>query len=366
MGQSAGNWTDFSKQRPEFAHAERVWRDVLEPELSKRERERSKIVNGTIRKTALIIAGVALVVGGASLLISGGIGAGLQFGVFSGMATAAGFTGFDWIKVFSMKTRSKELILGAAAAPFGFRYDTLHPDVSGITDLNSLKAITASISEQMEAHPLAVQFGYGNEDASAPTPAYEILKQARLLPKHNSTKFEDLIDGRRAGAAFSLVEAKLTDTSGDNDTVEFQGLLLHVEYPQRFQGRTLIARRGWRKGWFSDDALKRVELVSSELDRAFRVYSTDQVEARALLTPDRMERLIALERHFDGGDLRAVFEDGHLTLALDADDQFEGGSIFKTLVDPMRFIGALTEMGLVCDLVDGFLTREWAKDKLGH
>ena len=50
--------------------------------------------------------------------------------------------------------------------------------------------------------------------------------------------------------------------------------------------------------------------------------------------------------------------------ALEAPDQFEAGSIFKPLVDPGRFIDTLTEIGLVCDVIDGFLTREWYKDKI--
>ena len=144
----------------------------------------------------------------------------------------------------------------------------------------------------------------------------------------------------------------------------FQGLLFHVQYPGLFHGRTLMARsRWWKRGKAAKD-LQKVSLVSSELDRAFTVYSTDQVEARALLTPDRMERLIALERHFSGGKLRGIFEDGHMTIALEAPNQFEAGSIFKPLADPDRFATALVELGLVCDMIDGFLTRDWAQDRL--
>ena len=183
------------------------------------------------------------------------------------------------------------------------------------------------------------------------------------MPGHDSRHFEDLIKGERAGAAFSLVEAKL-ETSGDNGGTVFQGMLFHVQYPERFLGRTLMARsRWWKRGKAAKD-LQKVSLVSSELDKAFTVYSTDQVEARALLTPDRMERLIALERHFSGGKMRGVFEDGHMPLALEAPDQFEAGSIFKPLVDPERFSSALVELGLVCDMIDGFLTRDWVQDKL--
>ena len=88
------------------------------------------------------------------------------------------------------------------------------------------------------------------------------------------------------------------------------------------------------------------------------------MEARALLSPDRMERLIALERHFSGGKLRGLFDQGHMTLALEADNQFEASSVFQPLVDPRRFSTALSELGLVCDLIDGFLTREWVQGRL--
>ena len=100
------------------------------------------------------------------------------------------------------------------------------------------------------------------------------------------------------------------------------------------------------------------------MEKAFQVYSTDQVEARYLITPDRMERLVALERHFKGGKLRGIFEGDHLTLALEAKDQFEAGSIWRNLVDSSRYVTALQEMASICDVIDGFLTREWVKDKL--
>ncbi|MEM6535825.1 MAG: DUF3137 domain-containing protein, partial [Pseudomonadota bacterium] len=206
------------------------------------------------------------------------------------------------------------------------------------------------------------------KDPEPPTPAFDVLKEAKLMPGYDSRKFEDMITGARAGAEFSLVECKLTEQRGSGKNrrtvTTFQGLLVHIAYPERFFGRTLIARQGWWKGWFGDRDLQKVDLVAKEFEDEFTVYSTDQVEARALLTPDRIERLIALEHHFSGGKLRGIFEGDHLTLALEAKNQFEAGSIWKPLVDPRRYISALEEIGLVCDLIDGFLTREWVHGKL--
>ena len=189
------------------------------------------------------------------------------------------------------------------------------------------------------------------------------------MPSHDNRKFEDRIEGERAGAKFSLVECKLTDERGSGNNKQtvtvFEGILLHIAYPQSFLGRTLLARSGtWKWGKRSWKDLEEVKLVSIELDKAFTVYSNDQVEARAILTPDKMERLIALERFFEGGKLRGIFEDDHLTVALEAGDQFEVGSYFESLVNPAHYRKALFELGLVCDLIDGFLTREWMQDKI--
>lgn len=349
-------------QRPEFKNAMKVWTAVLEPALASRESERRAIISKARKRTiwtgltigAIALAGIALTGGGGAIFI-----------LFAAVAVTAIASAAAWVPLFTVKSETKKLVVGAAAESFGFKYDTLHPDVSGISDWKSAGAWIKSQASQKQA---ASQFFGKGSDEEPPTPAFNVLKEAKLLPGYDDRKFEDLIQGGRAETDFSLVECKLTEEQGSGKNrrtvTTFQGLLFHIQYPDRFLGRTLIARQGWWKGFFGDKTLQKVDLVAKELEDNFTIYSNDQVEARALLTPDRMERLIALERHFKGGKLRGVFEGDHLTLALEADDQFEAGSVWKPLVDPERYISALTEIGLVCDVIDGFLTREWVKDKL--
>ncbi|MEL6726005.1 MAG: DUF3137 domain-containing protein [Pseudomonadota bacterium] len=353
----------LATQRPEFKNAMKIWTDVLEPTLAARESERVAI----IRKARSRTLWTGLVVGGIALLILALTrGSAAFFTLFGAVAVTGIASAASWVPLFGVKSQTKQLVVGAAAESFGFKYDTLHPDVSGVSSWQSAGAWLKSQASGSGA--AAHILGGGGSDTPAPTPAFNILKEARLLPSYDDRKFEDLIEGDRADAHFSLVECKLTEERGSGKNrrtvTTFQGLLFHIEYPQRFLGRTLIARQGWWKGFFGDKSLQKVDLVAKELEDNFTIYSNDQVEARALLTPDRMERLIALERHFKGGKLRGIFEGDHLTLALEADNQFEAGSVWKPLVDPDRYVSALTEIGLVCDVIDGFLTREWVKDKL--
>lgn len=351
------------QQRPEFKNSMKVWSDVLEPALAAREAERKAIISkarGRTVVTGLSVGAIALI----TAVLTGG--AALGFIIFAAIAVTGVASAAAWVPLFTVKSETKQLVVGAAAESFGFKYDTLHPDMTGISDWKTAgNWIKAQASQTTAAGQL---FGSGDDDAAPPTPAFNILKEARLLPGYDSRKFEDLIEGDRAETHFSLVECKLTEQRGSGKNrrtvTTFQGLLFHIQYPDRFLGRTLIARQGWWKGIFGDKSLQKVDLIAKELEDNFTIYSNDQVEARALLTPDRMERLIALERHFKGGKLRGIFEGDHLTLALEADDQFEAGSVWKPLVDPDRYVSALTEIGLVCDVIDGFLTREWVKDKL--
>ena len=372
---SARPLSELAALRPEFRDAVRIWETDLAPELTAREAVRRKTLARAKGRTALGVAVAALPTLGLVILSLSAIGILFPFAFMVGVLIVLAISGFDWLRVYTMKSQTKDLVLRAACKPFGFHYDTLHPDLSGIEDFASLKARSKDLVEMMngpqkgEAKTVSTVFGditVTSHDAAGPappTPAYQILRDAGLMPGHSRRAFEDLIEGERAGAKFALVEAKL-DTSGKNSKTVFRGILIHIEYPQRFSGRTIMARSGWWKRGKGAGDLQRVSLVSRELEDAFTVYSSDQVEARALLSPDRMERLIALERHFSGGKLRGVFDQGHVTLALEADNQFEAGSVFRPLVDPRRFSTALAELGLVCDLIDGFLTRDWVKGRL--
>ncbi len=355
-------FTSLVEQRPEFKNSMKIWTEVLEPALAERESERRSIIAKARKRT--IWTGLAVgVIAICVLFLTGGAAPAFTLIAAGGVTAIA--SGAAWIPLFSVKSETKQLVVGAAAESFGFKYDTLHPDVRGISNWKSAGEWIKSQASQKAG---AAQLFGGGDESAPPTPAFDVLKEAKLLPGYDNRKFEDLIEGDRAETHFSLVECKLTEERGSGKNrrtvTTFQGLLFHIQYPDRFLGRTLIARQGWWKGFFGDKSLQKVDLVAKELEDNFTIYSNDQVEARALLTPDRMERLIALERHFKGGKLRGVFEGDHLTLALEADDQFEAGSVWKPLVDPDRYIGALTEIGLVCDVIDGFLTREWVKDKL--
>ena len=162
-----------------------------------------------------------------------------------------------------------------------------------------------------------------------------------MLPSHDRRDFEDKWSGTVAGHAFTLREAHLEERRGSGKNrswvTVFRGVLLTLGFPRAFHGTTLVERSGRHKrfGFFGEKAelevegrvLARADMVHPEFEDAFTVYSDDAVEARYLVHPAYIERLIALEAAFGGQDIRTLFKDGELTVVLSAANMFESGSM---------------------------------------
>ena len=61
--------------------------------------------------------------------------------------------------------------------------------------------------------------------------------------------------------------------------------------------------------------------------KTFTVWSNDQVEARYLVHPEYMERLVAIEQAFSGDNIRALFREGELLIVMESGNMFESGSL---------------------------------------
>ncbi|NBC19760.1 MAG: DUF3137 domain-containing protein [Alphaproteobacteria bacterium] len=352
------DWSTLAARRAERGRAERVWRDFLAPELARREGAHTRRLVRAVRRMTL-----ASLVSAMILILAAAMFQRLSLQTFplaclGGVIAGGLLSASDWIAAFASRRRNKELILGAAAASFGFEFDSLHEDLSGLTGPLALARRLARFSTRHHGG-LAELLGHSPATSVPPTPGFASLETAGLLPDHDRKLFEDLITGARGEARFSVVEARLDRLGRRSPQTVFRGLIIHVRYPRRFSGRTLLARRGWWKYRPSTRSLEPVDLNSVELARSFAIHASDQVEARTLLTPERMARLMALEARYAEGRIRGVFEDGHMTLAVEGHNRFEAGTLFGPLVDPRRFTQALEEIETICDVVDAFVCREW-------
>ncbi len=193
-----------------------------------------------------------------------------------------------------------------------------------------------------------------------------------LFPSPDRYESKDLVTGvlQKTAIRFSLVDADqqhttfTTDSKGQTKsqthyTKIFQGLFMIIDFHKNFSGSTLVQPAGI-EFWSRLDGT-RVELEDPDFHRIFSVSSTDQVEARYILSPSTMERLKRLWENF--GSLSASFSEGNLFLAIDFPLDAFDPSVNQSLLenDQIKEISAnFTQILAIVDDLD-LNKRIWSK-----
>lgn len=179
-----------------------------------------------------------------------------------------------------------------------------------------------------------------------------------LLPSYDSYHLSDEVSGKIDGMAFQLVEAHLSRTTrtkkGSTKTLVFHGVLLSADFLKPFEGRTLIKTDQGAISHFLQDIFgdgSAVRLEDPAFEAQFDVYSNDQIEARRLLTPAFMERLLTLRRRMDA-PVRGAFYRQKFWLAVDGRrDYFPAYSAWEDVRKPEQAIALIRDISLISDIV---------------
>lgn len=215
--------------------------------------------------------------------------------------------------------------------------------------------------------PVCKFFGLTYTHKPARMPIKRFVRAGLLPAQYDKFSTEDQISGTHKGVAVDLGELTLTrtvrDTDDDKSSEEtvFQGMILTYSFAKPFIGETrILSNASGLLGWLSRSGLKpqqageRVHLEDPVFEEQFNVYSTDQVEARYLLTPRFMERLVALSVHFsERNGVSVAFSENDILICLrSGKDRFEGGGLFKQLNSRERVEELLGELDQVLGIVD--------------
>lgn len=192
---------------------------------------------------------------------------------------------------------------------------------------------------------------------------------------------KDLVEGMvgQTHVRFSLVHAEeeyeVTDTETDTDsdgntttrTVTrteyrdiFCGLLFSADYNKHIHGVTRIYPG--KAGLISAFYRSLVKLEDPRFNALFTAYGSDQVEARYILTPSFMERIMALRNHFGCG-IHLSFTGSRVYVAVPMGfDAFEL-RMGRRLDEPEAVSVLFFELLRIIDIVDDLdlNTRIWSK-----
>ena len=303
----------------DFQDFSEVYARDIQPALAAQEIERQKAW-GKAKKFIAIAVVAGLVLGGGAFFLFKSI-----FAIFIGVVVAAGLCIYGFVDLNNVKAHAKQMMINPIASKFGITYNE-------------------KPSETAEAN-------------------LQTVRSLDLVPSWDRKSLQDEMIGERNGIPFEFFEAHLedkrtsTDSNGRTSTTwvtVFRGQCWVIKSPKEFHGVTRVSRDS---GVFNalgalSDKISRAKLESPEFEKAFEVYTTDQVESRFLLTPDVMQAFLDLERTYKGQKLRATFEGNKIYVALEGGDLFEPGSMFGSLDDPNRVADLLEDIATVFHLVD--------------
>ncbi len=174
--------------------------------------------------------------------------------------------------------------------------------------------------------------------------------------------------GAYLGIPISIATLLLTLGSGKQRRVSFEGLLVEVTLARRLNGTTaVIAGTGAferLRHWLKTSSRQHVALEDPRFAQFYDVWSTDQIAARALLTPAFMERLLALNgpaSNIDGRPL-VVARDSRLTLVIPryGRDHFLAPGFRKAAASRASVIALYEQIAGVLALADAVIDLDQA------
>lgn len=238
--------------------------------------------------------------------------------------------------IAQVKARSVMRVpLGTAAGVAAWVLARRGDDPPGVFELGLFVLIGALAGEYWAVHKLERQYRRRYKDSVLPQitsglgdlsyreaspDEVQRLGALRIVPEYDSIEADDEIHGVYNGLPIRIIEVRLRRRQGKKSRVVFDGLFVGITLPRHLSGTTVVLtdRGAWDrfKAQWRGGQLETVRLEHQEFEQRYEVSSTDQVEARALLTPAFMERFVELAKRSGSAVPGAIAEGNTLTVAL--------------------------------------------------
>lgn len=178
---------------------------------------------------------------------------------------------------------------------------------------------------------------------------------------------EDLIKGKIGQTSFGFAEVHAeekqvrSNSKGQTQTTWvkiFKGFMFVADFHKDFSGQTIVCRDS-----FFNFRGNRVKLENPEFERRFDVYSSDQVEARYLLSPSMMERIVALDDKFDQ-NIVLSFRRSNILIAIETSRNYFEASLWKSVTDTDSLLWEYRAISSLISIVEdlNLNVRIWTKE----
>ena len=179
-------------------------------------------------------------------------------------------------------------------------------------------------------------------------------------------KTEDLVSGKVDKTTFYFAEVhaeyKTEVQTKDGTRTEwhdiFRGIIFCADFNKNFNGVTVIIPKdlfSTMGAWFSKNLFSFgnkdvVTLENSEFSKTFITHATDQIEARYILTPAMMERILTLNSNTKE-TVSLSFINSRMYIAFPLSRNYFEAPVFKTLLNPDLLNDDITVINFMYDIV---------------
>ncbi len=206
-----------------------------------------------------------------------------------------------------------------------------------------------------------------------PTAAYAPLEgiaevtfdEAGLFNLRGRFKSDDRVRGRIGQTPFEAADVSRSYTTGGKNkrtVVVFRGLFFHLDFNKTLRGITLVDPKAAASTSVGDrSGLTEVTLENPAFEAGFRVFASDEVEARYILTPAIMERILTLQARTER-PVHLAFRSNRAFLGVNY-----GRALFEPAIAASTSLAAIHEMAAHFALAEGIVheldlnTRIWTK-----
>jgi len=202
-----------------------------------------------------------------------------------------------------------------------------------------------------------------------------VFNQSRLFTlRPDSLTGNDYVSGQLESVdiAFSDLTAKKSGKNDDDATTIFQGLFIVADFHKNFKGTTVILPDNAQKlfgdvvgNWLQANNSSRNQLIKMDnvaFEKEFVVYGTDQIEARYILTPSLMQKILNYKKRSQH-PLYISFVNGKIHMAVSYNKDLFEPSLFHSLLEYKIAKEYFTTLHLALGIVEDLKLNQklWSK-----
>jgi len=206
-------------------------------------------------------------------------------------------------------------------------------------------------------------------------PRSDYKKSRLFLENTDRYEGEDFVEGQidKTLIHFSELHTQYKSTNSKGETrwhTIFRGLFFVGDFNKDFKGSTVLLPNHmgsgfsfFKKLWGSNRKEKLVELADPEFMDNYTCYSTDDIQARYILSPALMKRLNDFHKKYPNNEVCLSFVDGQIFVAITYNKDLFEPSFFSSVVNKKKVLSYFDDIKLTVEIVEdlNLNTRIWTK-----